>query len=583
MKNEIDFHAPFLTDRNGAQAPCRSKVTEENGIYSITLSPNCRGSLKEAVLYSGIHNFPPDARFYGEGYQMLSQYSGTVTHFGTITGYTDKDHYKLPQTRGFKTVYNYILIGSGNQTLLIGAASCNRFTTEIRMNKTQIQIVQNLEGLEFAPEENIRLEDMVILSGEKNEILKKYAVAISENHPPKKFFEMPAGWCSWYCIGPNISEKDIFDNLKIIKEKTPELKYIQIDDGFQPFMGDWLETSNKFEHPMKEVCRNIRSAGFEPAIWLAPFIASPKSKLFREHPDYFIKDENGAPLSSGEVSFGGWRDGPWYMLDGTNPKAQQYIYDVVYEIYHNWGVRYFKLDAIVWGALPFGIRYDKNATAVEAYRQGMEALWKATGDNAFILGCNAPMWPSLGLVTAMRVTNDVVRNAKHMANLSEQCFNRNWMHKTLWINDPDCLIMSDAVSPVMDPAGIIHKSHIGKKFYKLNNIYIRASGGMILSGDYICKYGKTETDRLKRILDTDYTAAQFDDDLETGTKKTKAGTEYFIFNRSKILKKYSISVPQGSTATDMYSGKAIAVQKNKINVRLRKNDCIWILVKKSRE
>ena len=30
-------------------------------------------------------------------------------------------------------------------------------------------------------------------------------------------------------------------------------------------------------------------------------------------------------------------------------------------------------------------------------------------------------------------------------------------------------------------------------------------------------------------------------------------------------------------------GKAIAVQKNKINVRLRKNDCIWILVKKSRE
>lgn len=421
---------------------------------------------------------------------------------------------------------------------------------------------------------------MVILKGERNKILAEFAETICKNHPVKKYCEIPVGWCSWYCIGPNISEKDIFDNLKVIKEKMPELKYIQIDDGFQPFMGDWLLTSDKFNRPMKEICKDIKKAGFEPAIWLAPFIASKKSRVLKEHPDYFVQDENGKPLCCEGVTFKGWRDAPWYMLDGTNPNAQKFIYDTVYEIYHNWGVKYFKLDANVWGALPFGNRYDKNATAVEAYRRGMEALLKATGDDAFILGCNAPMWPSLGLVSGMRVTNDVIRNISHMANLSEQCFHRNWMHNKLWVNDPDCLIMTDTVSPVMDPAGIMHKSPVKKKFYKLNNIYIRASGGMVLSGDYVSKYGKSEIERLKRILDTDYIAAQFDDSLEIGTKETTKGTEYFIFNRNKFIKKYEIFVTFGYDATDLYSNKPLNAKNGKLIIHLTKNDCAWISVSK---
>lgn len=578
--DNIDFKLPYLADINGVHIHCDFNIFEETGIYKINCTIKQNTKLKEAVLFFGEHGFSADTVFYGDGYQKLSQYKGTVSHFDTITGYTDQDHYKMPQTDGFKIVYNYALFDKGESTVLIGAASCNRFRTEIRMNDTQLQIVQCLENLEFEKDEKIRLEDMVILTGERNAILKRFADLICENHPAKKYNEVPVGWCSWYCIGPNISEKSLFDNLKVIKEKTPELKYIQIDDGFQPFMGDWLETSDKFSRPMKAICKDIKKSGFEPAIWLAPFIASPKSRLLKEHPDYFVQDENGKPLCSKNVTFAGWRDGPWYMIDGTNPNALRFIYDTVYEIYHNWGVKYFKLDANVWGALPFGSRYDKNATAVEAYRRGMETFWKATGKNAFILGCNAPMWPSLGLVSGMRVTNDVIRNIRHMANLSEQCFSRNWMHGRLWVNDPDCLIMTDMVSPVMDPAGVFHKSPVNKKFYKLNNIYIRASGGMVLSGDYISKYGKAEMDRLQRILDTDYTAAEFDDSLEIGTKEIKNGIEYFIFNRNKRIKKYEIFVPFGYKATDLYSNKPLNAKRGKLTIYLSKNNCAWIKVSK---
>ncbi|MGN0535305.1 MAG: glycoside hydrolase family 36 protein [Eubacterium sp.] len=575
----MNFKSPYILDSNGIKTPADFQISENNGIYRLSFSLKNSARIKEVVLFCGEHGFSPNTPFYGDGYQKLTQYKGTVDNFKSFTGYSDEGHYKMPQTNGYNTVYNYALIGSGKNTVLIGGASCNRFRTEIRVNAKKMQVVQCMENVQFNANEEICLEDMVILKGERNTILNEFSEIVSKNHPVKKYCEMPVGWCSWYCIGPDIAEKDIFDNLKVIKEKTPELKYIQIDDGFQPYMGDWLETSDKFERPMKEICQDIKKAGFEPAIWLAPFIASKKSRLLREHPEYFVQDENGKPLCCDGITFAGWRDAPWYMLDGTNPDTQKFIYNTVQEIYQNWGVKYFKLDANVWGALPFGIRYDKNATSVEAYRRGMEAFWRAVDNNAFILGCNAPMWPSLGLVTGMRVTNDVVRNVGHMANLSEQCFSRNWMHKKLWINDPDCLIMTGTNAKIMDPAGIRSISLSKRNFYKLNNVYIRASGGMVLSGDYVSKYKTDELDRLHKILDTDYEPAQFDDAFEMGKKKTKDGTEYFVFNRSNHFKKYEIPVPQGYSAIDLYNNKQIKIKNGKISLHLYKNGCAWILIK----
>lgn len=303
--NNINFSTPYLTDRNGAHIPCAFDIREKSGVYKIKFTVQQNAMPQEAVLFSGAHGFSADTAFYGDGYQKLTQYKGTVKKFKTFTGYSDKGHYKMPQTNGFETVYNYALFGNGKNTVLIGAASCNRFRTEIRVNESQIQIVQCLENLEFQKDETVDLEDMVILKGERNAILKKFAEILSQNHPVKKYLEIPVGWCSWYCIGPNISEKDIFDNLKVIKKKTPQLKYIQIDDGFQPYMGDWLLTSDKFNRPMKEICQDIKKAGFEPAIWLAPFIASKKSRLLKEHPDYFVQDENGKPLCCEGVTFQG--------------------------------------------------------------------------------------------------------------------------------------------------------------------------------------------------------------------------------------------------------------------------------------
>lgn len=108
--------------------------------------------------------------------------------------------------------------------------------------------------------------------------------------------------------GPDVTEQDIRENLSEIKRRDLNLKYIQIDDGYQSYMGDWLHPADKFKSGIQKLCRDIKEKGFEHAIWVAPFIAEKDSRLFRGHPDWFVMDENGEPLPSdredGDASHG---------------------------------------------------------------------------------------------------------------------------------------------------------------------------------------------------------------------------------------------------------------------------------------
>lgn len=115
-----------------------------------------------------------------------------------------------------------------------------------------------------------------------------------------------------------------------------------------------IGSAKTFDGGVGKLCLDIKNEGFEPAIWVAPFIAEEKSELFQHHPDWFVKDDDGKPLASNRVSFGGWRCAPWYMLDGTHPEARAYLTHVFKTMREQWGVKYFKLDANMWVALPFG-------------------------------------------------------------------------------------------------------------------------------------------------------------------------------------------------------------------------------------
>jgi alpha-galactosidase len=526
--------------------------------------------------------FTGNAKVYAEGYQMLHQTHLAFKDISPDIGTMDKDHYKMPQTKGYFTAYNYIYFEENGRVLLLGASSCRSYRTEIRINQETINLVQILEGRRLESGAELQLESYVVIEGtDRNEILDEFAGYINGNHPKRGFREVPDGWCSWYCYGPVITEGAINKNLKHAKLHFPELKYIQIDDGYQPHMGDWLEQTKKFRHKMKDICLNIRSEGFEPAMWVAPFISSEKSHVFRNNPGWFIKDESGVPLCTEKVTFRGWRDAPWYFLDPTHPEALEYIKNVFRIMKHEWKVDYFKLDANCWGALPFGVRFNNDVTSVEAYRIGLEALWEVCGADTYLLGCNAPLWPSLGIVNGMRVTNDIDRNIGSIKALSMQCFYRNWMHGKLWINDPDCLVQVGMKTGIMASFSIkakkVEKRNENEAMYRYAATFIRASGGMVLSGDRLYSLSRYDIGILMKLIGSERTAAKFNGDYSVGTIETEQYTDYLLFNESK--EQMNFNIKESGTYINMFDDKAI-VTNDVLKIILDAEDAGWYRLNK---
>jgi len=260
---------------------------------------------------------------------------------------------------------------------------------------------------------------------------------------------------------------------------------VQIDDGYQARMGDWLEPGPLVPDPAG-LCHTITELGHEPAIWVAPFIAEAGSTVLREHPEWFVADSDGQPLASDRISYGGWRHGPWFMLDGTHPGAREHLRSVFSTMRHEWGCRYFKLDANVWGALPGGRRHDPAATRIEAYRLATGAIREAVGDESIILGCNAPNWASLGLVDAMRTTDDIARTPEAVDLVARAGRRRAWQSNRLWAADPDCLVVTG--------------SRLTPDQLECHAAYIREIGGSVLSGDDLTKLTVTEVEAIQACL-----------------------------------------------------------------------------------
>ena len=59
---------------------------------------------------------------------------------------------------------------------------------------------------------------------------------------------IPLGWCSWYHYYTHINPENLLSNIRKlheIKDNVP-LNLIQIDDGFEKGIGDWLEYKPEF-------------------------------------------------------------------------------------------------------------------------------------------------------------------------------------------------------------------------------------------------------------------------------------------------------------------------------------------------
>ena len=108
----------------------------------------------------------------------------------------------------------------------------------------------------------------------------------------------------------------------------------QIDDDWQQAIGDW-EPNAKFPAGMDALARRIRQADRTPGIWWAPFIVSPHSRLFAEHPDWLLRDAQGNLVPAGF----NW-NAPFFALDTTLPPVQAWLQQTAHRL-RAWGYDYF--------------------------------------------------------------------------------------------------------------------------------------------------------------------------------------------------------------------------------------------------
>ena len=443
--------------------------------------------------FAGIHNktftdrevlfqmpflYEQGATVLGDGFQMLAQTSGTISQPIDIGRCPDNNNsYRIYPESASKRYYNYLAVEDAAGYTLFGFTSCHRFAGyfEVQTHGEHWVLSASIDGehTQVADWEHNTLESVAILRGQSlSELYQQYSEMLAEHHPVRNGVtqDAPIGWCSWYAYYADVTEGNVFENVECMQDNLAELEWVLLDDGYQAFMGDWLTPSDKFSGGVKELIHNIRAKGKRPAIWMAPFIAQPESEIFKKHPDWFVRHEDGDLLKAEDVTYGGWRCTPWYILDTSNPEVQDHLTHVVSVMREEWGVELFKLDANYWGTLK-GKRSQSGVTGVEAYRMGMEAIAKGAED-AWLLGCNAPMWPSLGLVDAMRVSDDVERHSHRFEQIAKETFFRSWQHRKLWQIDPDCATFTS-----------LPNQAASREDYQFHRNVLLACGGLLLSGD----------------------------------------------------------------------------------------------------
>lgn len=372
--------------------------------------------------------------------------------------------------------------------------SADQFTaigTDCRREQAALQVICQADGVRLAPGEQMASEwvYLQIVDLRDDDPLADYAVAVGRQMRARVPAQVKTGWCSWYYFFQNVREEDFIANLDHLAQLQDELplQVVQLDDGYQTDVGDWLSINDKFPHGLTWLSQQVKARGLTPGLWLAPFIVKPTARMEDEHPDWLLKDKRGRPVSSG---YNWWQ---WtHALDMTHPGAQDYVRQVIETAVREWGFPYLKLDFLYAAALP-ARRYDSRTTRAQALRQGLELIRAAAGDETFLLGCGCPLGPGIGIFDANRIGPDVAPTWRPRVfgtqiffgqepglpaarNAIRNTLARSALHGRWWHNDPDCLLARS------EPAG---KDEVGLTENEVCSLasIIGLSGGLVLSSD----------------------------------------------------------------------------------------------------
>lgn len=106
--------------------------------------------------------------------------------------------------------------------------------------------------------------------------------------------------------------------------------------------GDWLVDHTKFPEGLKPTFNYIKSLGMKPGLWFSVASATPDARVFKEHPEWFVKTREGKPGNLHNQT----TEGKFYTASmGTN--WYHYIKKTLLKFVKDYGLSYAKLDFAV--------------------------------------------------------------------------------------------------------------------------------------------------------------------------------------------------------------------------------------------
>lgn len=135
---------------------------------------------------------------------------------------------------------------------------------------------------------------------------------------------------------------------KLDELQAAGVKQITIDDGWYKNAGDWDLNPEKFpngEADMHRLVNAIHDHGMSALLWWRPCDGGRHSILYQEHPEYFIKQEDGSPVSV--LSAVGNPVGDSYALCPTSQGAIESTVAFINRAMNDWHFDGFKGD-YVW-------------------------------------------------------------------------------------------------------------------------------------------------------------------------------------------------------------------------------------------
>lgn len=456
------------------------------------------------------YNYKKSERIYVNGYQSWTdslEYRpdgqmkelSRLTEFWTVKSPMNKkgmsrsgdcDFHKFPRIPGFFYGWSYGYVRDGGNVEIFGSLSerCGYTIVNFDANNNQVVIEKDLEGVTYT--EDKELLSFAHVCGEYDEAFDRFfdLMGVKCREAKKR-----CGYTTWYNYYSNIRADIVSRDLNSISKLETKIDCFQIDDGYQTAIGDWLSTDpKKFPDGMKKVAEDIHSNGILAGLWLAPFAGVPSSKLYNEHPDWFIKDKKGKPYCTGH----NW--GGFYSLDIYNEGVRDYLKHVFDVVLNDWGYDLVKLD-FLYGACVLPMH---NKSRGEIMCDAMDLIREWCGDK-LILGCGVPMMPAFGKVDYCRIGSDISLDwlkKKHITRedvstphaICNTVFRRH-LNGRAWMNDPDVFMLRES------------NNKMTFKQRKLTATVNSVFGSLLFVSDNVDEY----TDEQRKVLDFAFSKKEY--------------------------------------------------------------------------